>query len=393
MVRDCDTRKPLAGVSVTSGPCKAVTDKEGRYELLGLPKASRYDLEVQPAEGQFYLHRSAGFDDTPGLEALTADVEMVRGLTVRGKVTDKATGKPPAGALVVYHPLYRNPYVNEKLAGIWVPRSETKTGADGSYALPVLPGQGKIGVIGPKRDTYMPAFVSPKEVKDFFKVPLAQPPALTPDVGGNAMGGPDRGGDYHALVLLEPGEKEEALVRNVALEPPHRRKGRVVGPDGRPLTGVTIHDLGPGGVLKGDEFIFCGNLKASLELVFIHADKNLAFYAKELPDEKAGPLVVKLQPCGSISGRLVDPDGQPLPGAYVLVEGFSVKGADVGATGQDIAADKQGRIRAEGLIPGMRYLVTRVNAKGTNYAKARALTGVVVEPGKNKDLGDLKVDN
>jgi RNA polymerase sigma factor (sigma-70 family) len=57
MVRDKATRKPLAGVSVTNfgGLCEAVTDKEGRYELLGVAKAAHYRLMLEPAAGQLYF--------------------------------------------------------------------------------------------------------------------------------------------------------------------------------------------------------------------------------------------------------------------------------------------------------------------------------------------------
>src|SRR5262249_54326936 len=160
-------------------------------------------------------------------------------VTVRGKVTDKATGQPVAGAMVDYHPLYANPNVI-KLAGFWSPRSEATTGPDGSYALTVLPGQGGIGIVAPRPEADMPAFGSLKERKDFFKVPLAEDRfenVLMWAVGGNAIGPPLGQEGYNALVLLEPGEKEEALVKDVALEPPQERKGRVVGPDGQPLTG------------------------------------------------------------------------------------------------------------------------------------------------------------
>jgi hypothetical protein len=98
VVRAKDTRKPLPGVTVTCGLCEALTDQNGHYELLGVAKAARYGLGLKLAEGQVYLRPAAGVQDTPGLEALTCDIELVRGVvTVRGKITDKATGRPVAG--------------------------------------------------------------------------------------------------------------------------------------------------------------------------------------------------------------------------------------------------------------------------------------------------------
>src|SRR5262249_60074163 len=105
------------------------------------------------------------------LDALTADMDMGQGLTVRGKVTDKA-GKPVARAKVDYHPICSNPNVNRKVEGAWWPRSEATTGPDGSYALTVLPGHGVIGVAARDLEEFGPAHVSLKELKDFLQIAL-----------------------------------------------------------------------------------------------------------------------------------------------------------------------------------------------------------------------------
>jgi protocatechuate 3,4-dioxygenase beta subunit len=392
VVRDKVTGKPIAGAWVyreywvnpnyeVNPQAKSLTDKEGRYELLGLAKAASYSLAVRPPDGQLYFQRHMDVRDTPGLAPLTADIDMVRGLTVRGKVTDKATGKPVAKAVVDYHPLYANTHAVTKLDGIWSPRSEAITGADGSYTLTALPGQGVISVVGPNPDAYMPALVTTKERKDFFKTPLAFDTfgdnVLVPAVGGNAAGAPIAQDRYNAIVLLEPGEKEEELVKDVALERPLERKGHVFGPDGQPLTGVTVTGLSRRfdvETLKGDEFTVRRiNPKAKRQLIFHHKDKGLGFILKELPGEKDGPLTVKLQPCGSFSGRMVDKDGQPRAGLRI----------DVGT--HELTTDKEGRFRVEGLLPGGEYHVflARLQRDGP-------LATVVIEPGKHKDVGDVK---
>jgi hypothetical protein len=104
---------------------------------------------------------------------------------------------------------------------------------------------------------------------------------------------------------------------------------------------------------------------------------------RELPAEKNGPLVVKLQPCGSISGRIVDEDGQPVAGRYAGLG----PGKDPYDPVQHVfTTDKEGRFRVEGLVPGLGYWLfqTRFRARWLDAP----LT--VVEPGKNKDLGDIK---
>src|SRR5262249_42079577 len=156
-------------------------------------------------------------------------------------------------------------------------------------------------------------------IKAFFKAPVIEQKGedfLTVAGGRNSYGGISQN-SYNALVLLEPGEKEEGLVKDVALEPPLERKGRVVGPDGRPLTGVWVCGLVRHGVetLKGAEFTVRGiNPRANRPLVFYHKDRDLGFYLKELRGDPSAPLTVQLQPCGSASGRIVDQDGQPVVG-------------------------------------------------------------------------------
>jgi RNA polymerase sigma factor (sigma-70 family) len=387
VVRDKATGKPLGGVSVGAGSpsTRVVTDQEGRYELLGLAKAPTYVLTVKPADG-LYFGRHAEVKDTAGLDPLTADIDLVRGeVTVRGTVADKATGKPVAQARVYYYPLYANPYVNGKLDGFWYPRSEATTGPDGSYALTVLPGQGELGVTGPNPDAYMTALITPKEIKDFFKAPVFAN-QLSRAIGGNAASFIEE--HPHALVLLEPGEKDKALVKDVALEPAKflTVKGRVVGPDGKPVTGVTVRGLSGGfdeKTLTGDEFtVERIDPRVSRRLVFSHEDKKLGFFLKELDAKAPEPLIVKLQPCGSASGRLVDPDGVPLAG--VRIDVGAVADGPVAPRNQWVTTDKEGRFRFEALVPGCAYPLTQINVPNI-------LAEVVVEPGKTKDVGDVKL--
>jgi RNA polymerase sigma factor (sigma-70 family) len=395
VVRARETGKPLAGVWVGapgSSWGNAVTDRKGRYQLLGWAKTADYSLLAKPADG-LHFQRLVQLHDTPGLGLLSCDIELVRGLMVRGRVTDRGTGKPVAGARVDYHPLGGNSYVDKLLAGSWDPRSETTTGPDGSYVLTVLPGPGVLGVTAPKWEAYMPAGVTLRERKEFFKTPLVDDrheDFLTWYAGGGSYGGISQD-FYNALVLLEPGEKEKALVRNVALEVPRQLQGRVVGPDDRPLAGVRVCGLVRFGVdtLKGNQFTVRGlNPRANRPLVFYHKARNLGFYVKDLRSAPAGLLTVKLQPCGSASGRVVDPDGQPVAGLRLLVQGRALHVmSEAGGGQQQVTTDRAGRFRAEGLVPGQEYAVEEL---GDRPSFPRVYAPVVVESGKHKDIGDIK---
>jgi RNA polymerase sigma factor (sigma-70 family) len=387
-VRDKVTGKPVASVEIAGNGMMRVTtrtDKDGRYELRGLPKSQRYDLEVLPANGQTYFGGWLHVDDAPGLDPLVADFELVPGIPLRGRVTDKATGKPVPGAHVDYHALFPNPHIGKVtgLPGGYGPHADATSGPDGTFILGVLPGPGAVGVTGPKQDSYMPALVTSRDLDGFSKNwkpgPGNTDDALTIAAGGNSMSFIVQQ-KYNALVLIDPEEKAESLTRDVVLEPGRTRTGTVVGPDGKPLAGVSIHGLTWSGTetLKTAAFTVQGlNPRRPRELLFLHKEKDLGFFTV-LRGEDSTPLKIKLQPCGSVSGRIVDKDGQPVPGIRVHVQSAGLSGL-----GQylEMKTGRDGRFRMGGLVPGARYWLMPPTA--------RVLSEIIVEPGKNKELGDV----
>jgi RNA polymerase sigma factor (sigma-70 family) len=114
VVRDRATGKPVADVWINgSAPnswwenyVRAKTDREGRYRLIGLRKAPSYHLSVWGLQ-QNYLQAGKNVGDREGLVPLTQDFELIRGVRVRGRITDKTTGKPVPAALW-YIPLADN---------------------------------------------------------------------------------------------------------------------------------------------------------------------------------------------------------------------------------------------------------------------------------------------
>ena len=111
-VRDLDTGAPLAGIRVNGmayderstadyHEIASITDEQGRYRLTGMAKAEKYRLFLSPGKDQPYCN--ASFVEpaaTPGLEPATIDLRLKRGVLVRGRITDKRTGKPVQGGSV-----------------------------------------------------------------------------------------------------------------------------------------------------------------------------------------------------------------------------------------------------------------------------------------------------
>jgi RNA polymerase sigma factor (sigma-70 family) len=392
VVRDKETGKPVAGVQVSAvfTTHKTKTDKDGRYELLGYLKSKKYHLSATAPDGQPYFTASATFSDTQGLGPLDADIQMVRGIPLRGRVTDKETGKPIRGVSVAYHMLYPNPHAFQGAR-----ESSAYTGRDGIFAVVVAQGPGLLALRAEyvPEAKYMSALVTPKEMKAFYKS-WSAPGGITEDFLMIAAGGNSARGliqeNYHALVMIEPEAKTEKLTRDVALVPARTLKGTVAGPDGKPLTGVTVFGLTfhhfAQETLKSAHFTVGGiNPRRKRSLLFIHKEKGLGYYLEIRGDEK-GPLAIKLRPLGSASGRIVDKDGQPVPGLNLNVNRSGL----MGPGGVQVKTDEAGRFRAEGLVPGQKY---SLSPAPRSLDVRRGGPEIVVESGKDRDLGDVTVES
>jgi RNA polymerase sigma factor (sigma-70 family) len=396
VVRDRRTAKAVAGVRIGAPPLTtthhAVTDKDGRYELKGYPKSSAgYQVHASPG-GLPYFNATVHLPDTPGLGPVAADIDLVGGIAVRGRVTHQATGKPVAGAWVDYRPLFPNPHVARLglRPGQSGASSSATTGPDGGYSLVVLPGPGALGVGAYlPAQPLMPACVTEQDLKDFFKDALhhGTESALMTQEGPQTMGlmGQNR---YNSLTLIRPDEKAKALRHDVALRPERTLRGKVVGPDGKPLKGVRVHGLEPQSAfgaeeLKEDAFVVRGfNPRRKRELVFTHPQKQLGAFL-EVRGESGKPLVVRLQACGSITGRILDRDGQPVPDLVVRVDRRLLMDS-----GPKVKTDGNGRFHVNGLVPGQKY---DVRLDLGRFGRT-AFGPIRLAPGEHKDLGKARVD-
>jgi RNA polymerase sigma factor (sigma-70 family) len=385
-VRDKRTGKPLAGMNIwvaQASMSEAKTDSQGRYRVVGAAKSKQYDVT---ASGLPYFRRSKNHvADTPGLEPLTVDFELERGVIVRGRLTDKHTGKPVRGE-VQYVVLPDNPHLKD-FEGI---NSLTgRTAVDGSFSVVAIPGPGLL-------------CVTADEVNRF---------AAAEDKGWKTRGGFDT---YHAVVPIDPSEKEEkSTTCDIALDPARVLKGSVVGPDDRPLTGVYAAGLSP--IITFDLFAHerldsdtftVGGMKSGRPrmLVFFHRDKRLGKVLK-LQGDESKPLTVRLEPLGTLTGRVLDAKGRPWAGLRMTVT-LAAKALNAPLarkdktyppefhwgysswphlTSREATTDGEGRFRVEGLLPGLGYDLF------LSGSEARPDVGsLTVESGKTTDLGDLK---
>ena len=150
-----------------------------------------------------------------------------------------------------------------------------------------------------------------------------------------------------------------------------------IDPEGRPIGGTKAFGLtdrfGSGDYEQDSPTFEVRALDPSRprRVTITHAGRRLIGTA-DLKGDETGPMTVRLQPWGTITGRIVDDDGQPRSGLEVY----------------NIRIGGDGRFRIEGLVPGRKYEAAAVEgSRGIGVA----FHDVTVAPGEVKDLGDLKV--
>jgi RNA polymerase sigma factor (sigma-70 family) len=377
-VREKGTGKPLAGITVGSamhGDIETTTDKDGRYRIVGAAKKPSYAIV---AEGEQYFNcTKMNIADTQGVEPISVDFELERGIVIRGRLTNKVTGEPVRGS-VFYCALADNPNLkNFKEVGsighVHL-RNISDTAADGSFTALGIPGPGLL-VVRANDGAFVEAKTVDAKGAAFQTVPNI---VLT---------------GHHALVPVNISEKDpKSHIYDIALDPGRSVQGVVVGPDSQPLTGTRIQGLtstrteSEEKARKDAAFMVTG-LEPSGErtLIFYHEQKKLGKMLRMRGDEK-GPLTVQLEPLVVLTGRMIDAAGHPLARLTVRVRqanpAFDLK----------TTTDKDGKFRIEGLLPRTKFLLAIAYGDPWERRSIRVYVeeDLSVESGKTKDLGDLK---
>jgi protocatechuate 3,4-dioxygenase beta subunit len=394
VVRDKDTKKPLAGAIVTSWKLpndslhgrtfiRTTTDKDGRYRLVGMPQGGGSMVNVMGSEEEPYLEVKMDVPAAQGLDTVTVDADLKRGVWIKGRVTDKATGKP-VPSIVEYFAFADNPY-RKDAPGFW-PHLHTK--GDGTFQFIGLPGRGVIGARG-FEDKYLVGVGSER-----FKVRDDPASWRTIDTSPRCIVD-----NYHSVVEVEPAKDAASVTCDIGLDPGQTLTGTVVDPDGKPLSGARMGGLMGFSISSWEhttqptaEFTVCA-VKAgqNRNVQALHEEKQLAGFLMIQRQEK-GPLTIQLKPWAVVSGRLVTSDGQPRPNAEVTLERYGPKIKDPSCGYHRIRSfqtDKNGRFRIDALVPGLKYTMHFKNNKGM-------LAGIVFEDmtlksGERKDLGEVRV--
>lgn len=427
IVHERGSGRPIPGVLINF---REPTDAQGRFRLEGLPYEDQFTFQVEPSAGLPYFSREVTVKaKDAGVKPMTADVELTRGILLRGRLLDAKSGRPIRG-FPTYIPLKGNRHIDMLRALPMTGRRDVGgiTDPEGRFAFAVPPGPGVVVVQAGTGDNvwYPPVrrlsetdrargLAAPGELAVLDTVPM--PTDLA------------RFNAYRIIELPEDGV--DAFDCDFAIDPGATRGGPILDPEGKPLERVTVYGLrdpafDSWGLIASREFT-AKNLEAGVprRVFFFHEGRKLGGHL-DVRADGPDPIEARLGPTGSVTGRVVDSEGEPMtevhfrllfedaegipclmfpPGHRVRTEAETKRGRRVDGfsdnRGFTLAqtSDSQGRFRIEDLIPGTRFHLIAVptRAEPKPGAKARVVAGeqaiaeTTLHPGQTLDLGDVRL--
>ncbi len=390
-VVDRDTGRPVAGAKLetwSDGARPIKTDAQGRFRIDGQPRGRENFLTIT-VDDQPYIKVVKPLKPQEGLDAARLDITLKRGVWVEGKVTNRATGKP-VKAVVVYFPFRDNPGVKDCPDAAFLNNNvsdevEFPTDAQGHFRAVALPGGGILAV-----QVKEPGYVT------------ARP--LDSKTAGNVLHAADFSYymyPYHALVPIDAPAGKTLAIPDITLTPGRTQHIKITAADGRSLAMARILCLQAGSLagetIKGSEWTFIhANPGKAESLIISHADRSLGATV-DLKGDEPDPIQVVLQPCGTVTGRLVDEDGKPRPDVRLAVnQRYMSRGSSTGSERMDgIKTGPDGRFGVKNLVPGLTYNLEVIKPNEKNYS-FRAEGSLyknhwTVKPGETIDWGDVQV--
>jgi hypothetical protein len=417
VVVDQETGEPLAGVSLNhtlDWLSDKTTDARGRFVFEGLsPKEKNITVCAKPKPGQPYLPVATQFKGEGELL-----LECSKGIPYRLTIRDE-TGRP-VEAEVVYSVIKPNPFFAKKLgvlnrAHSGSPLVNAARQADGSYLGVAIPGPGVVTVKTRRGVSYRPAHVDPKGFFAPGRTEWTPQEMITTYGTHNTLSEETNYGgcwedqhDFAAIVLINPVEDSKPLELTATVVPDRPRQVTLLDPDGKPVVGVLARRLKYYSHypedwetrLRAATFPLTGLHPArNRRIAFVKEDRRLIGFLMASGDGEA-PYTVRMQPWATVIGRLVDEQGQPKgdnreegmgPPPITLMDFGDLKGG----TENDpsigrfpyVEVPKDGRFRAEQLIPGQKY--TAGVAHKIGEWGGTIFENMTLAPGEVRDLGDI----
>lgn len=409
VVREAGRGKPIAGMMVSASKstgydesCTAITDKEGRYRLEGMPRMTEITVEAQPEAGSSWLPNGVTVPDRDGLQPLRAELTLARGVVVTGRVIDRTTGKG-ISCNIRFAPLADNRYFGKpgyESNNSW--RCQVQTDTDGRFRLVTLAGTGVLmaraeavekGNGGQSLNPYKPAELDEKD-RQYIKVRTDKGRSPYFYAAGGILEFPK---DSHALRYLDLAPNADPVHVDLVVDCGRTLIVKIEDADGKPLMGATVAGVTASWpsmftMPEARAIVYALDPMQPRQLIFYHIERRLAGALTVRGDEKEPP-VARLARTGSVSGRALDEEGRPITGAAVQLR-FEDSTADklfrdLTRRQAPFTTDKDGRFRIDGVIPQFGFMVGFRRGRVVLVYDTRPLPHQV-KAGETLDLGEFR---
>ncbi|MEZ6033172.1 MAG: M56 family metallopeptidase [Planctomycetaceae bacterium] len=404
IVVDAETQQPLAGVAVEGTRfagsmltgrenIKTITDTNGRFRLVGFPKAQpnaertrRYNyIMLRPNDDQPYLMRNVQVPVGEGLDTIEMTAELHRGIWIKGRVTNKATGEPVQAVRLHYLPYRTNPFAQatpefDENGNVDGDQTRYQTNENGEYRLVGLPGPAVVGAesfafpfrYGVGFDALNVPTERDAAWQTFFRNPVF-PTAKWPN----------------AVLPIDPPKDAESITLDFQLDPGNSIEVRVVDESDMLVVGAELRGLtsrNRGAEITEAKSYLATHLAPGEDRTMIvhHKEKGFGQVTRIGEDQiSEGKMQIRLQPCVTVTGRLTD-EGKPLTG--ISIEPRILPDGDFSESLPGFTTDLQGVFTGT-LLPGCQYKL--FGAGGALGYGAIVADDLTVAPGQKIDLGTL----
>ncbi|MGO9469602.1 MAG: sigma-70 family RNA polymerase sigma factor [Isosphaeraceae bacterium] len=288
----------------------ARTNEQGLARIIPTVGDS-FSISATPPAGEPYLNQRVDINWPKGAVRQSVELKLKRGVPVHGTITEEASGKPVAGALVEYSQTQRDNRLYRGVEG-FTP-TEAVTGRDGNFQIVIPAGPGHLLVRAATPD-YLHLTTNNLEL-GVSSLPIW---LMYPDALAHTDLKPDE--TLHEITMR--------LRRGLTVA------GRVIGPDGNPVAKaiafgrtyvpyrgsgapfISFNGNAPEIKVRDGRFEIPG-CDPEKPCTFHFFDREHQFGATvKLAGKSArnGPVIVQLERCGAARVRYKDPQGKPIVG-------------------------------------------------------------------------------
>ena len=375
---------------------RAVTDKQGRFRITGMPPGDGHVIEAVPPKSEPYqiVSREVTLSLEDG-EEKRVDFRLKKGIWIEGRITDKQSGEA-VEATVDYIALKKNPNSLDKLglSRVWA-EQRNGTDSEGRYRVLGLPGPGVLLV-----KSQVPGYpmASGAETVDGYDASDETIPTTPFPLQLKFSGS-----DWNLLKQIDPTADQDTRASSFAcdleLDTGPSIPGRVVGPGGKEITDLQVLGQTEGyewwrprfddKVQLTDRFTVNGyDGKGPRQLFFKTKDESLVGRYR-VEGDAPNEIMVTLEPSVRVTGRLFESKTDLPAPRYFL----SCKECVLSKTVPPVKfkihwchTDDEGRFEIKGLTAGLTY---KMSAKTERFT----IDLTTAKPGEVIGLGDVTGPN